>query len=307
MSSRAGKVSAWLAMARPPFHSVGVLPFILGGVLAWRQSGAFRWDVAAWGTAGVVLVMLATYLAGEYWDYEEDALATELGESRFSGGSRVLQRGLLPRRAPLWGSLASVAGALAVAAVLQFGCHTGPWTLPFALVGLAGGFFYSARPVRWVSTGVGELWIAFNYGWLPVAVGDYLQSGRVAPVVHWLAVPIGLTIFNVILLNEFPDYPADREAGKANLTVRLGPKRAAMLYALAAAGAGVGALLSLAHGVPGVMLWLYLPVLALSLAVAVLVLAGRWRDWSALQRLCGANLLVNLGTTAAYILAYLLE
>ncbi len=294
-------------MARLPFHSVGVLPFVLGGVVAWRQAGAFHWSVAAWGTAGVVLVMLATYLAGEYWDYHEDTLAAALGESRFSGGSRVVQRGLLPRRAPLWGSLASVAAALAVAVVLQLGYRTGPWTLPFALVGLAGGFFYSSRPVRWVSTGVGELWIGFNYGWLPVAVGYYLQAGRVTPLVHWLAAPIGLTIFNVILLNEFPDYPADREAGKANLTVRLGPARAAVLYAAAAAGAGVGVLLSLAHGAPQAMLWLYLPILALSLAVVTLVLAGRWRDWATLQRLCGANLLVNLGTTAAYILAFLLE
>jgi len=307
VSSRTAQVSAWLAMARLPFHSVGVLPFILGGVLAWRRLGSFRWDVAAWGTAGVVLIMLATYLAGEYWDYEEDLIASRQGHSAFSGGSGMVQQGRVSRSAPLWGSLAGVLLALAVALLLQFGCRTGPWTLPFALLGLLGGFFYSARPVRWVSTGVGELWIAVNYGWLPVAVGYYLQAGHLAPVVHWLAVPIGLTIFNVILLNEFPDYAADRQAGKANLTVRLGPARAARLYALAAGGSWAAFFLSLAHGVPTPALWLYLPVLALSLAVAALVLAGRWRRWAALQRLCGANLLVNLGTTAVYILAFVLE
>jgi 1,4-dihydroxy-2-naphthoate octaprenyltransferase len=91
------KLYAWLALSRPPFHSVGVLPFILGGVLAWRQKGAFRWDIFAWGTVGVVLVMLATYYAGEYWDYVEDSLAAHSNPSRFAGGSRVLQRGLLPR------------------------------------------------------------------------------------------------------------------------------------------------------------------------------------------------------------------
>jgi len=47
------------------------------------------------------------------------------------------------------------------------------------------------------------------------------------------------------------------------------------------------------------------PVLALSLALVVMVLRGRWRDRGTLEKLCGANLLVNLGTTAASILALL--
>jgi 1,4-dihydroxy-2-naphthoate octaprenyltransferase len=299
------KLSAWVALSRLPFHSVGVMPFILGGVLAWRLGGVFRWDVFAWGTLGVVLVMLATYYANEYWDVVEDVLSARLGPSRFAGGSQVLPRGLLPRHAALWASLVSLLLAIGVALILQLGYRTGPWTIPFAIVGLLGGFFYSTRPVRWVSRGWGELWIAFCYGWLPVAVGYYLQVGEIAPLVHWLAVPIGLTIFNVILLNEFPDYPADLEAGKANVTVRLGPERTSLLYGLTSLGSWVAMLLSLGRGVPKQALWFYLPILALSLILVVLVMRGRWRDRATLEKLCGANLVVNLGTTAAYILAFL--
>jgi 1,4-dihydroxy-2-naphthoate octaprenyltransferase len=248
--------------------------------------------------------MLATYYAGEYWDYVEDSLSVQLGPSRFSGGSQVLQRDLLPRHAALWASLVSLLLAVGVALILRLGYRTGPWTIPFAVLGLLGGFFYSTRPVRWVSTGVGELWIAFCYGWLPVAVGYYLQVGEVAVLIHWLAVPIGLTIFNVILLNEFPDYPADLVAGKANLAVRLGRERAALLYALTSLGSWIAMLLSLVRGVPAWALWFYLPVLALSLILVVLVVRGRWRDRATLEKLCGANLVVNLGTTAAYIMAF---
>jgi 1,4-dihydroxy-2-naphthoate octaprenyltransferase len=283
---------------------VGVLPFVLGGLLAWRLEGSFRWDVFAWGTLGVVFVMLATYYAGEYWDYAEDQLSAELGGSRFAGGSQVLQEGSLPRRAPLWGSVVSVLGALAVASLLQLGYRTGPWTIPFAAVGLLGGFFYSTRPVRWVSTGVGELWIAFCYGWLPVAVGYYLQIGRIMPLVHWLSIPIGLSIFNVILLNEFPDYPADSAVGKKNLVVRLGPERASFVYGLVSLLGWVAMGFSVRRGVPLRALWFYLPILGLSFALAVLVTRGRWRDRAFLEVLCGLNLAVNLGTTAVYILAF---
>jgi 1,4-dihydroxy-2-naphthoate octaprenyltransferase len=304
MSTIGKSLSAWLALSRLPFHSVGVLPFVLGGVLAWRLGGAFRWDVCAWGTLGVVLVMLATYYAGEYWDYVEDSLSARLGPSRFAGGSQVLQRGLLPRRAALWASLASLLLAGGVALLLQLGYGTGSWTIVFCALGLLGGFFYSTRPVRWVSTGWGELWIAFCYGWLPVAVGYYLQVGKVTPLVHWLAVPIGLTIFNVILLNEFPDHAADSAVGKANLAVRLGRERASRLYGLVGLGSGVAVLISLGHGVPTRALWFYLPILVLSLILVSLVIGGRWRDRAVLEKLCAANLVVNLGTTAAYIFAF---
>jgi hypothetical protein len=53
------------------------------------------------------------------------------------------------------------------------------------------------------------------------------------------------------------------------------------------------------------MLWFYAPILALSLALAILMLRRRWQDRDSLERLCAANLLVNLGTTAAYILGLL--
>lgn len=305
MSTVTRKLSAWLALSRPPFHSVGVLPFVLGAVLAWRLEGVFSWAICAWGALGVVLVMLVTYYAGEYWDYAEDVLSAREGASRFAGGSQVVQRGLLPRRAPLWGSAVSVILAVGVAAVLWLGYGTGPRTIPFGIIGLLGGFFYSARPIRWVSTGVGEVWIAFCYGWLPVAVGYYLQVGRIAPLVHWLSIPIGLTIFNVILLNEFPDYGADSAAGKENLVVRLGRERAAVLYGLVSVASWLGMWVSVSQGVPTVALWLSLPIVGLSAGLAVLVVRGRWRERDVLERLCGANLVVNLGTTAAYIVAFL--
>lgn len=297
-------IRAWLALSRPPFHTVGVLPFVLGAVLAWHDTGVFHWGIFAWGTAGVVLVMLATYYAGEYWDHTEDSISASLAPSRFAGGSGVTHRGLVPRRAAAWASVISLLLALAVALTLQLVYHTGAWTVPFCALGLLGGFFYSTPPIRWVATGIGELWIALCYGWLPIAVGYYLQLGEIGSVVHWLAIPVGLTILNVILLNEFPDYAADSTTHKANIVVRIGRRRASLLYALLGAGSWVATFLSVHRGAPTRALWFYMPVFSLSLILAVLVVRERWRDRETLERLCGANILVNLGTTAVFILAF---
>ncbi|MEW6675710.1 MAG: prenyltransferase [Nitrospirota bacterium] len=91
---------------------------------------------------------------------------------------------------------------------------------------------YTTKPIQWSYRGMGEILIGFCYGWLPVAASCYIQIGQISPLVHWVSLPIAFTIFNVILINEFPDYPADREFGKKNLVVRFGKERMSKLYAL---------------------------------------------------------------------------
>ncbi|MBE0433093.1 prenyltransferase, partial [candidate division WOR-3 bacterium] len=135
--------------------------------------------------------------------------------------------------------------------------------------------------------------------------GYYLQIGRILPVIHWLSLPIGLTIFNVILLNEMPDYEADRVAGKKNMMVRLGTRRGSYLYAIVSALAWFFFYVSIRHGVPQRALWFYLPVFALSVVLVFLVVQRRWQNRRTLETLCGATILVNLGTSASYIFAYL--
>ena len=298
------KIQAWFALSRPPFHAVGVLPFLLGTILAHDQEGICRLSILIWGIAGVTMIMLATYYAGEYWDYKEDELSAHLNPSKFAGGSRVLQKGILPRHFARNASITCLVLALGIGMILQFGYHTGPWTMPLGMLGLLGGFFYSAQPVRWVSTGFGEVWIAFCYGWLPIAASFYLQTGHISSLVHWLAVPVGLTIFNVIMLNEFPDYEADQAAGKKNILVRFGASSASHLYAFLSSASWIFFVISLYQGVPRYAMLFYMPAFFVSLYLVVMILSGRWQDRKMLERLCGVNILVNLGTTAAYILAF---
>ncbi|MCX7966509.1 MAG: prenyltransferase [Syntrophorhabdaceae bacterium] len=112
-----------------------------------------------------------------------------------------------------------------VGLIIQFYFKTGTWTIPLGVFGILSGFFYSMMPIRWVARGVGEILIGLCYGWLPVSVSFYLQIGEFNHIIHWVSIPIACTIFNVILINEFPDYPADIIAKKSNLVVRYGKKR----------------------------------------------------------------------------------
>jgi 1,4-dihydroxy-2-naphthoate octaprenyltransferase len=299
------KIFGWLRLSRPPFHSVGVIPFILGTLLAWNLDHSFHVYIFILGVLAVVLIMMSTYQAGEYYDEREDTISQSIFRSRFAGGSGVTQEGLLSRKVPLWTSIFSIVMAAIIGIILQFGLKTGPYTIPLGAIGLFAGFFYSTRPVRIVERGVGEIVIGFCYGWLPVAVAFYIQTGYIHHIIHWMGIPIGLTIFNVIFLNEFLDYRADSISGKRNLLVRIGIKRGIFVYSVLSALSWVATALALNAGVPARALYMYIPVMILSAVIVAALLRGKYKENKSLEVLCGLNIAVNIGTTGSFILAFI--
>jgi 1,4-dihydroxy-2-naphthoate octaprenyltransferase len=295
---------AWIALSRPPFHAVGILPFFLGTFLAYRLEGAFHPEVLALGVSGVMLIMLSAYHSGEYFDQKENAISSRLHSNPFAGGSRMIPEGKIPARVAFWTSMAAILLALLIGIVLQFVCRTGPYTLFLGLLGALPGFFYSTEPVRLVKRGLGEVLIGFCYGWLPVASAYYIQTASIAPVVHWLWLPIGFSIFNVIFLNEFPDYEADAAAGKKNLLVRIGKSKGKVVYILCNLLTCLTMLWLPCFGVPFQVVYFCLPAVAIALLIVVEMLKNRHEDPRCLQILCGLNVAVNIGISLALILAY---
>lgn len=294
----------WIALSRPPFHTVGILPFLLGTLLAWRMEARFDRLIFGLGAMAVILIMLSTYHAGEYFDQKEDRLSKERFKSRFSGGSGVIPAGKSSAAVSLWTSIISLFLAGIIGIILQLFLKTGPYTLLLGSIGGLSGFFYSTKPVRLIERGVGELFIGFCYGWLPVAVAFYIQTGVIHPVIHWISIPIALTIFNVIFLNEFPDYPSDLAVGKKNILVRVGMERGTVIYVLISVLDWFFFFLALRAGVPWKGFYPYLPIMAVSATLVVMTLLRKYKNLEILEAMCGANILVNLGTTASFIFAY---
>jgi 1,4-dihydroxy-2-naphthoate octaprenyltransferase len=296
----------WLKLSRPHFHSVGGLPFILGLTLSWRIGNPINWPVFLLGLLVVVLIMLAAYYGGEAYDIQEDSTTWSEGGNPFSGGSGIVVKGRITTHQAKQASLTAFFAAILLGIFIQFGLKTGPWTLPLGLTGALAGYYYSTPPLRWVKRGVGELLIGFCYGWLPVATAFYLQSGSIHPFVYWLSIPIGCTIFNVILLNEFPDYQGDSQAGKRNLVVRLGRDGASQIYGVVTLLAWISLFASTLAGIP-----IYLPIMATPLylvggKIYLELRKGSYRDQYLMRRLCGLNLFINLGTTTLMILCVIL-
>jgi 1,4-dihydroxy-2-naphthoate octaprenyltransferase len=146
---------------------------------------------------------------------------------------------------------------------------------------------------------MGEILIGFCYGWLTIGTGFYLITGFFSYQILFLSIPVGLSIFNVILINEFPDEEADRAIGKRNLLVRFGRERMGDLFIGLSILTGLSFLrvIKLFGQTPT---WLYLlsgiPLL-LILWNLILVWRGDTLGSKRLESICRNTLLVNLSIT----------
>jgi 1,4-dihydroxy-2-naphthoate octaprenyltransferase len=117
--------------------------------------------------------------------------------------------------------------------------------------------------------------------------------------------PIALSIFNVILINEYLDYVGDARAGKTNLLVRIGKVKAAYVYCAALIIAASFIIHQFVHGLAAKGLAAAIPAVIISGFVGVLLLQGAYENRKRLELLCGLTIVVNLLYSLAYIVALL--
>ena len=287
-------IIAWWRLSRVPFLFVGLLPLILGFVLAWRRGYHGPPGLYLLSILVTLLIMWMTYYLGERNDLEGDRI--NQGFNPYSGGSRVLVQGALPAWVPLLLGYGCLSAAVLAGLYLFFRYETGIWTLFLEAVGILSGVTYSGKPFRWAYRGMGEVLIGFCYSWLPIATGFYLLAGFFDSITLLLSIPVGVSIFNVILINEFPDEEADRAVGKRNLVVRHGKEKMADLYIGLSVFTGLSfvKIISLIQGTP---LWIFF-LSGIPLVLILWNIIGMWQgkysDYAGLKILCRNTLFINL-------------
>ena len=220
----------WLHASRYEFFTGVAAPAVVGGAVAWWQVGSFHWGLWLLTVLGLILIHASANLANDYFDHlsGNDAINREFVRP-FSGGSRVIQRGL----ARPWEVLAAALVCLTLGAAvgLLLVILRGWPILILGLVGGLSGFFYTAPPLKLGYRGWGELFIALDFGVLPVLGTYFVQTRHFSVEAFWASLPVALLILAILWINQFPDYHADRAVGKRHWVVRLGRRQAAVVYA----------------------------------------------------------------------------
>ncbi|MBI5582913.1 MAG: 1,4-dihydroxy-2-naphthoate octaprenyltransferase [Deltaproteobacteria bacterium] len=212
------------------------LPFLTGSLVPVLQAGALAYLEGTEHLLHLILVLIgvgALHSAGNLInDYIDTPRSDTINPNPtpFSGGSRVILDNLLTARWVFWAAV--ICFTLAALIGLYLIWNGRPYVALIGLLGLIAGLFYSAGPVPFMSRGLGEITIFFAFGPLITWGTYYVLTGRLTGPAFLLGFPLGFLITAIIWVNEFPDYQADKEAGKRNLVVRLGLASSRWVYLL---------------------------------------------------------------------------
>ena len=219
----------WLKAIRAPFFTATIIPVALGSIIAWYDTNSFLWVKFCLTMAGALLIHAGTNLANDYFDHISGCDEANPNPTPFSGGSRVIQDGLVAPENILRAALTSFFFGTVIGLYLNY-ISFGNVILILGIIGVFLGFFYSAKPLRIGYGSFGELAVGIGFGPLMVLGSYYVQAGQLPFKVFLVSIPVGILIALVLYINEFPDYEADKKVGKRTMVVILGKKNAVVLY-----------------------------------------------------------------------------
>ena len=262
-------ISVIIRETRSEFLSASVIPVLLGAAVAYSETGRLDWWLLLLTFAGASFLHIGTNVANDYHDHLSGNDPANVRYVRpFTGGSRLIQDGLITPRAVFVLSMVFFTAGIAIGVVLPL--LRGPVILLFGAAGLISGYFSTAPPIRFAHHGLGESIVGINFGLL-IGIGTYyVQTGGVSSAAIVASLPLTLLVTSIIVINEFHDSEADARVGKRTLVVRLGLRRSVYLYAAISFSAYVPI-------IAGVAADLFPPLVLISLATAPLIVGSVMR------------------------------
>ena len=254
---------------RLPFLTATIVPVFLG-LAAAAYDRHFSLGLAVLTLLGASAVHLGLNVANDVFDTMSGVDDVNFTPTKFSGGSRVLQYGLINMRQMM--ALAAVFYAVAIIVGLVLVAISGLGLLWLGVAGILISFFYTAPPLRLVHRGLGELCVALGFGPIMVLGAYFVQTGQYALRPLILSIPVAILVMLILYANEVPDRFADAKAGKRTLVVRMQPAAVIRGYVVAVAGAY---LVVIAGVVFGVLPW---PTL-----ISLLTVPLAYQTWKGLK------------------------
>jgi 1,4-dihydroxy-2-naphthoate octaprenyltransferase len=227
----------WVAASRPQTLPAAVAGVLVGIGAALAVGTPFRADTALGCVAVALLLQVAANFANDLSDFRRGA-----DTDARQGPLRVAAAGLVTERQLELG----IAMVVVLAAVVGLWLATiGGWVL-VALGGLAivAALAYTGGPFPYGYRALGEVFVFVFFGLVSVVGTAYLQAGRLDAVFFVAAIPPGLLITAILVVNNLRDIATDAAVGKRTLAVVLGKRRTQAEY---------GALLGVAYAVPVIL------------------------------------------------------
>ena len=216
---RAGAI--W-EILRPFAYPVSVIPVAAGAALA-AVDGRFAWAPFVAALLGAVLLHSGTNIVNEIYDVRKgiDTITSPRA-------SHAIVKGRLTERDAY--AIALLAFGLAVAVGLYLVALRGPAIVVLGLIGLGGGYFYTAPPFQYKFRALGVPLVFVLMGPLMVVGSYFAITGEWSIEALIVSIPVGCLVAAVLHGNEWRDIGEDTRAGIVTLSSRIGREWAHYTY-----------------------------------------------------------------------------
>ena len=291
-----------LRATRLPFLTATIVPVTLGILIA-ASHGRFDLVAALLTIIGACFVQLGLNVANDVFDTIQGADDANVTPTQFSGGSRVIQYGLVSLRQ--MATLSTIFYVLAaVVGLVLLATHGSTALLVIGVVGFVVSLGYTAPPLKFVYRGLGEFAVALGFGPLMLLGAYVVQTGGALAWEPFVAsIPVALLVALILYVNEIPDRRGDARAHKRTLPVRFSKAAVIGGYNAAAAAAFVALIVGVLAGI------LPIPALLMLLTAPLAVrvsrgLAPNYDNPYALMAVMGVNVKLHLYAGLALLAAY---
>ena len=219
-------------IADPKIWVASTIPMLVGAALSYGITGRFSLPWFLLSLVGIYFIEIGKNSSNEYVDYKTGVDRNIAPENRtpFSGGKKTIVQGKLSLDEVLYIAIGTFLLACGIGLIIVI--FREPKILWVGILGVFISIFYSVPPFKFAYTGLGEFAVGLTFGPL-VTLGMYMvMSGSFDYRVMVVGLPIGFLISNVLWINQYPDYEADKEGNKKNWVVRMGKEKGIVVYGL---------------------------------------------------------------------------
>ncbi len=265
--TRVSRMAVWWHGARPRTLAASVSPVVVGIAAAGRT--------VLWRSLAALVVGLALQVGVNLANDYHDGVRGVDTQDRL-GPPRLTSSGVASPRAVLVAALICL--LVAGAAGLALAVATTLWLIPIGAAAMLALWLYSGGPRPYAGLGLAEVMVFAFFGVMATVGTAYVNAETVSAAAWWSCVPMGLLIVAILEANNIRDIPTDEATGKRTLAVRIGSRRARLLYralvVLSYVTVVVGASVGIAGDTLGLPMWALLALASWPVAIRPMEAVG---------------------------------
>ncbi len=251
-------MNKWILGARPRTLPAAIAPVVVASALTGAD---FNWFRAALALKVAVWLQISVNFANDYSDGVKGTDADRVGPIRLVASGMASAKSVK--------AAAFVSFAIASIAGTWLAFLTSPLLILVGVVSIAAAWGYTGGKNPYGYKGLGEISVFLFFGVIATMGSYYVQTEQITLLSFIVSVPMGTLSCAILAINNLRDRPKDALVGKLTLAVRIGDRKARLMYVGLLVLAHIAAVATL---IPTALLTLL--VLPMSFSISRQVLSG---------------------------------